>query len=110
IARGVTTNAILIDEEGAGILNAYGVEVSVSLDGPPDIHDRYRVDFKGRGTHADTLRGIACLRAAGVEPGLISVCNPSPAPARGLSYVVEELGIKQFDILPPDATHADSPP
>jgi uncharacterized protein len=110
IARGVTTNAILIDEEWAGILNAYGVEVSVSLDGPPDIHDRHRVDFNGRGTHADTLRGIACLRAAGIEPGLISVCNPASDPERVLSYVVEELGIRQFDILPPDAMHADNPP
>jgi uncharacterized protein len=27
-----------------------------------------------------------------------------------LSYVVEELGIKQFDVLPPDATHSDDPP
>jgi uncharacterized protein len=27
-----------------------------------------------------------------------------------LAYVVEELGIKQFDILPPDATQADNPP
>jgi uncharacterized protein len=110
IERGVTTNAILIDEEWTGILNAYGVEVSVSVDGPPDIHDRHRVDFNGRGTHADTLRGIACLRAAGIEPGLISVCNPASDPERVLSYVVEELGIRQFDILPPDAMHADNPP
>jgi uncharacterized protein len=110
IERGVTTNAILIDEEWTGILNAYGVEVSVSVDGPPDIHDRHRVDFNGRGTHADTLRGIACLRAAGIEPGLISVCNPASDPERVLSYVVDELGIRQFDILPPDATHADNPP
>jgi uncharacterized protein len=27
-----------------------------------------------------------------------------------LAYVVEELEIKQFDILPPDATHSDHPP
>jgi uncharacterized protein len=110
IERAVTTNAILIDEEWTDIFKAYDVAVTVSLDGPPDIHDRHRVDFKGRGTHADTLHGIACLRAAGIEPGLISVCNPSTNPGRVLSYVVEELGIKQFDILPPDATHADNPP
>jgi uncharacterized protein len=110
IERGVTTNAILIGEEWTGIFNAYDVAVSVSVDGPSDIHDRHRVDFNGRGTHADTLRGLACLRAAGIEPGLISVCNPSTNPERVLSYVVEDLGIRQFDILPPDATHADNPP
>jgi len=110
IGRGVCTNAILIDEKWAAIFKAYDVSVSVSLDGPPDIHDTYRLDFKGQGTHADTLRGIACLRAANISPGLISVCNPATDPARILAYVVDELGIKEFDILPPDATHCDNPP
>jgi uncharacterized protein len=110
IDRGLATNAILLDDGWTDIFKRYGVAVSVSLDGPPDIHDRHRVDFKGQGTHAETLRGLACLRAAGIEPGLISVCNPSTDPERVLSYVVEKLGIKQFDILPPDATQADNPP
>ena len=41
---------------------------------------------------------------------MISVCNPGTDPERVLAYVVEELGMTQFDILPPDATHADNPP
>jgi len=110
ISRGVCTNAILVDREWADILKSYNVTVSVSLDGPPEIHDKYRVDFKGRGTHADTLRGIECLRAEGIEPGLISVCNPQTDPEQILSYVIEKLRIKEFDILPPDATHSDNPP
>lgn len=109
IMRGVSTNGILIDQEWCDIFNRYDVSVSVSLDGPPDINDKHRVDFDGRGTHAETLRGIERLRANGIEPGLISVCNPATDPAAVLRYVVEELGIKQFDILPPDATHADRP-
>ena len=110
ISRGICTNAILIDQEWSGIFKSCDVSVSVSLDGPPEINDKYRVDFKGRGTHADTLRGIECLRANGIEPGLISVCNPATDPERILSYVVEELGVRRFDILPPDATHKDNPP
>lgn len=110
IERGVCTNAILIDPEWAQILTKYEVSVSVSVDGPPDIHDANRVDFKGKGTHAETLQGIAHLRAVGCEPGLISVCNPATDPRRILAYVVDELDIKQFDILPPDASHLDDPP
>jgi len=110
IARGVCTNATLIDPEWADILKSYGVYVTVSVDGPPEIHDKNRVDFKGRGTHADVIRGIECLRAGGIEPALITVCNPATDPEQIVSYVVEKLGIKRFDILPPDATHVDNPP
>lgn len=110
IERGVSTNAILIDDEWAEILKTHEVMTSVSLDGPPEINDKYRIDFKGKGTHADTLAGIARLRARGLEPGLISVCNPATDPEKVLDYAVKELGIKQFDILPPDASHKDNPP
>jgi len=110
ITRGVCTNAILIDKEWVDIFEEFGVDVSVSLDGPPDVHDKYRLGFKGEGTHAETIRGLQLLRAAGTEPGLIIVCNPGTDPERVVSYVVEELGIKQFDVLPPDANHNDNPP
>jgi uncharacterized protein len=110
IERGVTTNAILIDDEWTDLFKAHDVSVTISLDGPPDINDKQRVDFKGRGTLAATLQGLDHLRAAGIEPGLISVCNPSTDPERIVAYIVEELGILHFDILPPDATHSDNPP
>ena len=50
------------------------------------------------------------LRAGDMEPGIIVVCNPASDPAAILSYMVDELGVTHFDVLPPDATHADNPP
>lgn len=110
IQRGLTTNAILIDADWIRIFQTFEVGVTVSLDGPAAIHDLVRVDFKGKGTHAATLRGLQLLRDAGCEPGLIAVGNPATDPAQLLGYIVDELGIKQFDILPPDAKHGDNPP
>jgi len=110
IKRGLTTNAILVDDEWIALFKVHDVSVTVSLDGPAEINDKYRVDFKGRGTLAQTLEGLALLRAAGLDPGLISVCNPGTDPEKVLDFVVNELGYTQFDILPPDATHADNPP
>ena len=66
---GITTNAILVDAEWANIFLDYAVDVTVSLDGPPDIHDKNRIGFKGEGTYTETLRGIQSLRAVGIEPG-----------------------------------------
>ena len=109
IDRGVCTNGILIDDEWVDLFKKYDIGVSVSVDGPADIHDAHRIDFKGLGTHADTIAGLERLRAAGLEPGLISVCNPDTDPEVILAYIVDELGIKKFDILPPDASHLDTP-
>jgi uncharacterized protein len=111
IQRGLTTNAILIDDDWIRIFKTFDVSVTVSLDGPAAIHDQVRVDFKGKGTHAASLRGLQTLRkAARHTPGLIAVCNPKSDPAELLAYIVDELGIKEFDILPPDAKHGDNPP
>ncbi len=110
IKRGVTTNAILVDDEWIELFKTHDVNVTVSLDGPAEINDKFRVDFKGRGTLQETLKGLESLRAAGLEPGLISVCNPGTDPEKVLDFVVGELGYTHFDILPPDATHADNPP
>jgi uncharacterized protein len=110
IARGITTNGILIDDEWVELLKTHDISVTVSIDGPEEINDRYRIDFKGRGSLAQTLQGLECLRKGGVEPGLISVCNPGTDPEKVLAFVVNELGVPEFDILPPDATHADNPP
>jgi uncharacterized protein len=110
IKCGVTTNAILVDDAWIELFKAHDVDVSVSLDGPAEINDKYRVDFKGRGTLAQTLEGLTRLRAADLAPGLISVCNPGTDPEQVLAFVADELGVKEFDILPPDATHADNPP
>jgi uncharacterized protein len=110
IKRGITTNGILVDEEWIKLFREHDVSVTVSLDGPAEINDKFRVGFKGEGTLAQTLRGLKMLQSAGLEPGLISVCNPGTDPEAVLEFVVGELGYTHFDILPPDATHADKPP
>jgi uncharacterized protein len=110
ITRGVTTNAILIDREWAEIFKTYDIAVSISIDGPAEIHDKYRVDFKGKGTHAATMRGWDILHEGGVDAGVIAVCNPATDPEKLLAFIVDEMGVQHFDILPPDAKHGDNPP
>src|SRR4051794_28108140 len=52
------TNGTLIDPSWVSALGRARVHASVSLDGPPDIHDRNRVDHAGRGSHALAVRGL----------------------------------------------------
>ena len=46
----IQTNATLIDEEWAAFFHDHGFLVGVSIDGPKEIHDAYRVDKGGKGS------------------------------------------------------------
>jgi uncharacterized protein len=105
----VTTNGVLVDAEWAALLRHFGVSVTVSIDGPAALHDRHRPDLRGRPTHARVLAGIERLRALGIEPGFLAVAAPTSSPALLLAHLCGELGVRQLDVLIPDATHADTP-
>lgn len=105
----VTTNGVLIDASWVDVLRDYSVGVTLSVDGPRSIHDAHRVDFHHRGTYDRVLAGLAILREGGIEPGVLAVCTPNRDPRELLSTFVDDLGIKGFDILIPDANHEDRP-
>jgi uncharacterized protein len=106
----VTTNGTLIDADWAALLRILNVRVTLSIDGPPAIHDAKRVDLKGGGSYTRVRGALALLRAEGIEPYVLSVCDPSTDPEVITTHFVEDLGINAFDIMLPDATHEDRPP
>lgn len=61
IGFSLTTNATHIDEPKARFLRDSGFSVLVSLDGTKDLHDHFRVYPDGRGSYADTVRGLKTL-------------------------------------------------
>ena len=48
IVNGIQTNGTLLDEDWCRFLAAEGFAVGLSLDGPQELHDRYRVTKDGR--------------------------------------------------------------
>ena len=105
----ITTNGILIDEEWADILRDNKFDVTISIDGPAEIHDKQRIDFKGLGTLSSVEAGFQKLRGVDISPGVLAVCDPQSDPRKVIDYFVNDLGLKKFDILVPDATHEDKP-
>jgi uncharacterized protein len=61
----ITTNGTRFSDEALDFLAAHRIGVSVSIDGPPHIHDANRryAGQRGAGTYADVVAGIARLRA-----------------------------------------------
>ena len=75
VANGLQTNTTRIDDDFAKHLAKYHFLVGCSLDGPPELHDHYRRYGGGRGSHADVMRGIGCLRRQGAEFNILTLVN-----------------------------------
>lgn len=104
--RGVAlqTNGTLIDRRWASTLARLDVSVTVSLDGLPSTHDKFRVDHAGRGSYAATRRGMEHLRDAGRELQVICVVQPG-GDGRAVYRHFRQLGVRCMNFLLPDMTH-----
>jgi uncharacterized protein len=100
----IQSNATLVDEDWIETLHDLGVMVSVSIDGPPEIHDMFRVDHAGKGSHDRVLRGLLRLHESGLLSGALCVINPAHSGLDVYRYF-RSLGIRQMNFLFPDATH-----
>ncbi|HSP08201.1 MAG TPA: radical SAM protein, partial [Candidatus Dormibacteraeota bacterium] len=71
----IQTNGTKLDEEWAAFLKENDFLVGLSIDGPREIHDAYRVTKGGRGSFDQVMRGLAHLRTAGVEYNVLTTVH-----------------------------------
>ena len=72
ITNSLQTNGTLLDDEWCRFLKQHNFMVGLSLDGPREIHDRYRRDRNGKGTFDAVMRGLRLLRKHGVEYNIMA--------------------------------------
>ncbi len=90
LSMGLQTNLLLFDAEIGEILRARNVSVGVSVDGPPEVNDRRRVDHLGRGSSALLAEKLALLTSPRFRPifsGFLSVIDPTSDPANIIDYL-----------------------
>ncbi len=75
----IQTNGTLLDEEWAALFREHGFLVGISIDGPRDLHDAYRVNKGGKGSFDQVMRGLEHLRAAGVEWNALTTIHAANA-------------------------------
>lgn len=106
------TNALLIDDEWIDMFESYSVSISVSCDGPPEIHDRYRKYHNGRNsgykTETALLKIIESEKAKNIFKGVLIVIDPNTKSDSIVEYFYN-MGINSIDLLLPDANHVNSP-
>lgn len=103
------TNATLIDDEWAEFLARHGFLVGVSIDGPRELHDAYRVDKGGKPTFDRVLRGLDALRRHGVEWNALTVVNAANAEhgTEVYRFLRDDLGATFIQLIPIVEPRAD---
>ena len=101
ISNGLQTNATLIDDEMARYLARYKFLVGVSLDGPEDIHNRYRKKAGGGGTYNSVVKGLETLKRNNVEFNvLVLVTAANVEKPQAVYNHLTELGIFYHQYIP----------
>lgn len=75
IINGMQTNGTLLNDAWCQFLAAERFAVGLSLDGPRELHDRYRTTKDGKSSYERSLRGYRLLQEHGVLCELLCVVN-----------------------------------
>jgi len=69
------TNGLLLDDDWCAFFKEHNVLVGLSVDGPLEIHNAYRLDRGGRGTFDRVMQGWQHLRRHRVEVNILCTVN-----------------------------------
>ncbi len=75
IFNGIQTNGTLLNDEWCRFFAREGFGVGLSLDGPREIHDRYRVTKDQKSTYEQVMRGYRLLQKHQVNTEILCVVN-----------------------------------
>lgn len=102
IYNALQTNAVTLDDEWARFFAENDFLLGVSIDGPPHLHDAYRVDKGGQPTLHRVLDGLALLKSHGAEYNILTTVHAANAdyPLDVYRYLRDELGATFMQFIP----------
>lgn len=114
IENDLQTNGLLLDDRWVEFLRRERFMVGLSIDGPRDLHDRYRFTKGGQPTFDRVMEAAGRLRAAGVPFAALCVVNRDVArdPLRVWRFLADEVGTPRIQFTPcvePKGFKAGSP-
>ena len=98
----IQTNGTKLDAEWAAFLREHDVLVGISIDGPREIHDTFRVTKGGRGSFDQVMRGLTHLRDGGVAYNVLTTVHAANE-QRGREvycFLRDECGARFLQFIP----------
>jgi uncharacterized protein len=101
VGNSLQTNAILLNDEWCRFLHENKFLVGVSIDGPKEFHDYYRLDHSGSGTFDKVMRAIEKCKEHKVEFNTLTLLNAKNIehPDEVFDFLVA-LGTKYIQFIP----------
>lgn len=101
VANGLQTNGTLITDDMSRHFGQYHFLLGVSLDGPPELHDVYRLSHDGRPSHARVMEGIERLTRERVEFNILVLVNAANVKhARKVYTYLRDKGFYYHQYIP----------
>ncbi len=101
ITNSLQTNGTLLDDAWCRFLKKHNFMVGISLDGPREIHDRYRRDRQGKGSFDAVMRGLKLLQHHGVEYNVMaSVARETAARPLEVYQFFKDAGVEFIQFAP----------
>ena len=101
VSNSLQTNAILLDEEWCMFLQENKFLVGISIDGPKELHDYYRLDSGGHGTFERVMQAIECCKQHKVEFNTLTLINNITADHSDEIFdFLIDLGVRYMQFIP----------
>jgi uncharacterized protein len=101
IKNSLQTNGMLLTDEWCSFLRKNQFMVGISIDGPKEIHDRYRRDRSGKGTFDQVMRGLRLLQKHEVEYNVLaSVARETARQPLEVYRFLRDQGIEFIQFAP----------
>jgi len=101
ISHAFQTNGILLNDEWCELFKQHQFLIGVSIDGPPNLHDGYRVTRTKKSTHAKVMKGIEYLKKHRIEFNTLTVVHDLNAqhPERVYRFL-KQIGSRYLQFIP----------
>jgi uncharacterized protein len=98
----IQTNGTKIDNEWASFFKQKNFLVGLSLDGPKELHDVYRVNKGGQGSFDQVLRGWEILKKHAVDVNILCTVNAANGdhPLEVYHFFRDELNAQYMQFIP----------
>jgi uncharacterized protein len=102
IEHTIQTNGTKIDEAWCAFFREHRFLVGLSMDGPPDVHDRYRVDKGGGPTHHRVLAAARLMAEQGVDVNILCTVHTANEDrgAEVYRYFRDVVGARYLQFIP----------